>query len=104
MGGTHPPSGVPRVSSRPFAVQSIKLMSELDPRKESILRAVVFEYVTSAEPVGSELIAHKYELGVKSATVRNELADLADLGYLEQPHTSAGRIPATLATVTSSIG
>jgi heat-inducible transcriptional repressor len=68
-------------------------MPELDPRKQTILRSVVFEYVTTAEPVGSELLTQKYELGVKSATVRNELADLADLGYLEQPHTSAGRIP-----------
>lgn len=68
-------------------------MSELDPRKQTILRAVVFEYVSAAEPVGSELLTQKYQLGVKSATVRNEMADLSDLGYLEQPHTSAGRIP-----------
>lgn len=46
-----------------------------------------------AEPVGSELIAQKYELGVRSATVRNELSEMADMGLLEQPHTSAGRIP-----------
>lgn len=68
-------------------------MAELDARKQSILQAVIFEYVSTAEPVSSELIVQKYGLGVKSATVRNELADLADLGYLEQPHTSAGRIP-----------
>ena len=68
-------------------------MAELDPRKQSILRAVVFEYVSSAEPVGSELLVQKYDLGVKSATVRNELAELSDQGLLEQPHTSAGRIP-----------
>jgi heat-inducible transcriptional repressor len=71
-------------------------MAELDPRKQSILRAVVFEYVSTAEPVGSELLTNKYQLGVKSATVRNELADLAELGFLEQPHTSAGRIPSDL--------
>ncbi|HMS54696.1 MAG TPA: heat-inducible transcriptional repressor HrcA [Fimbriimonadaceae bacterium] len=71
-------------------------MSELDPRKQMILRAVVFEYVSAAEPVGSEYIAEKYALGVKSATIRNELADLSDLGYLEQPHTSAGRVPSDL--------
>jgi heat-inducible transcriptional repressor len=71
-------------------------MAELDPRKQSILRSVVFEYVTTAEPVGSELLTQKYELGVKSATIRNELADLADLGFLEQPHTSAGRIPSDI--------
>lgn len=68
-------------------------MKELDARKQAILQAVIFEYVSSADPVGSELIVQKYGLGVKSATVRNELAELADLGFLEQPHTSAGRIP-----------
>ncbi|MBI1756907.1 MAG: heat-inducible transcription repressor HrcA [Fimbriimonas ginsengisoli] len=68
-------------------------MTSLDPRKQAILQAVIVEYVGGALPVASELIVGKYELGVKSATVRNELADLATLGYLEQPHTSAGRIP-----------
>ncbi len=68
-------------------------MAELDARKQSILQAVIFEYVTTADPVGSELIVQKYGLDVKSATVRNELAELSELGYLEQPHTSAGRIP-----------
>ncbi|MBN9501281.1 MAG: heat-inducible transcription repressor HrcA [Armatimonadetes bacterium 55-13] len=68
-------------------------MSELDSRKKSILRAVIIEYVTGAEPVGSELLVQKYSLGVKSATIRNELAEMSELGYLEQPHTSAGRIP-----------
>ncbi len=68
-------------------------MKDLTSRKEQILRAVVVEYVAYAEPVPSELIAQKYELGVKSATVRNEMAEITDLGLLEQPHTSAGRIP-----------
>lgn len=68
-------------------------MRQLDSRKGTILRAVIVEYVSAAEPVGSELLAQKYDLGVKSATIRNELADLSDLGFLEQPHTSAGRIP-----------
>lgn len=71
-------------------------MRHLDDRKGTILRAVIVEYVSAAEPVGSELLASKYELGVKSATIRNELADLSDLGFLEQPHTSAGRIPSDL--------
>ncbi|HVT13332.1 MAG TPA: heat-inducible transcriptional repressor HrcA [Fimbriimonadaceae bacterium] len=71
-------------------------MAELDARKQAILQAVIFEYVSSADPVGSELLVQKYALGVKSATVRNELADLAEMGYLEQPHTSAGRIPSDL--------
>ena len=68
-------------------------MSELDARKQSILRAIIVEYVDAAEPVGSEALVQKFGLGVKSATVRNEMAEMLDLGYLEQPHTSAGRIP-----------
>ncbi len=68
-------------------------MGELSDRKEQILRAVVIEYVTGSEPVPSDLIAKKYGLGVGSATVRNELAEITDLGLLEQPHTSAGRVP-----------
>lgn len=71
-------------------------MAALDPRKETILRAIIIEYVGSAEPVGSESLLQKYELGVRSATVRNEMAEMSDLGYLEQPHTSAGRIPSDL--------
>lgn len=68
-------------------------MEQLESRKQLILRAVILEYVAAAEPVASEQITVNYELGVKSATVRNELADMTELGYLEQPHTSAGRIP-----------
>lgn len=69
------------------------LMHELDARKQSLLRAIVFEYVTGAEPVASEMLVQRYDLGVKSATVRNEMAEMSEMGYLEQPHTSAGRIP-----------
>lgn len=58
-----------------------------------ILRAVVLEYVHGAEPVASELIGAKYELGVSSATIRNELAEMSQMGFLDKPHTSAGRIP-----------
>jgi heat-inducible transcriptional repressor len=71
-------------------------MSQLDPRKQTILQAVVFEYVSAAEPVASEQLVQKYQLGVKSATVRNELAEMSEMGYLEQPHTSAGRVPSDL--------
>jgi len=71
-------------------------MSDLDSRKRTILQAVIIEYVTGAEPVGSEMLVQKYSLGVKSATVRNELAEMSEMGYLEQPHTSAGRIPSDL--------
>ena len=66
---------------------------EISARKKKILAAVVDEYIASAEPVGSKLIAEKAGLNVSSATIRNELAELTSLGYLEQPHTSAGRVP-----------
>ncbi|MFA5880601.1 MAG: heat-inducible transcriptional repressor HrcA [Eubacteriales bacterium] len=65
----------------------------LDERKQKILQALIKDYISSAEPVGSRTIAKKYDLGVSPATIRNEMADLEDLGYIEQPHTSAGRIP-----------
>ena len=66
---------------------------ELGPRKASVLRAVVEEYVRTGEAVGSETIAERSGLGVSSATIRNEMAALEELGYLQHPHTSAGRIP-----------
>ena len=66
---------------------------ELGPRKSAVLRAVVEEYVRTGEPVGSETIAEHAGLGVSSATIRNELAALEELGFLSHPHTSAGRIP-----------
>ena len=66
---------------------------ELGPRKSAVLRAVVEEYVRTGEPVGSETIADHAGLGVSSATIRNELAALEELGFLTHPHTSAGRIP-----------
>ena len=66
---------------------------ELGARKVAVLRAVVEEYVRTGEPVGSETIAERAALGVSSATIRNEMAALEELGYLSHPHTSAGRIP-----------
>lgn len=68
-------------------------MFEISERKQRILRAIVVEYVSTAEPIASDRLVEKYELGVKSATVRNEMAEITELGFLEQPHTSAGRIP-----------
>ncbi|CVK17454.1 MULTISPECIES: heat-inducible transcriptional repressor HrcA [Sporomusa] len=65
----------------------------LDERKRQILHAIIDDYISTAEPVGSRTIARKYNLGVSPATIRNEMADLELLGYIEQPHTSAGRIP-----------
>jgi heat-inducible transcriptional repressor len=66
---------------------------DLGPRKSAVLHAIVEEYVRSGEPVGSETIAERSGLGVSSATIRNEMAALEELGYLTHPHTSAGRIP-----------
>lgn len=65
----------------------------LDVRKQEILKAVIHTFVYEAEPVGSERVAHRLRLRVSSATVRNEMAVLEDLGYLSHPHTSAGRVP-----------
>lgn len=65
----------------------------LDERKKRILQAVTDDYISTGEPVGSRTIARRYALGISPATIRNEMADLEESGYLEQPHTSAGRIP-----------
>ncbi|MBP6890056.1 MAG: heat-inducible transcription repressor HrcA [Veillonella sp.] len=65
----------------------------MDERKQRILHAIIQDYIKSAEPVGSRTLAKNYNLGISSATVRNEMSDLEEEGYLEQPHTSAGRIP-----------
>ena len=65
----------------------------LDERKMLVLRAIIDDYILSAEPVGSRSIARKHNLGVSPATIRNEMADLEETGYLQQPHVSAGRVP-----------
>jgi heat-inducible transcriptional repressor len=65
----------------------------LDERKTSILGTVVYEYLATGEPVGSATLTQKYNLGISPATVRAELASLDEEGYLDQPHTSAGRVP-----------
>ena len=69
----------------------------LNERKKKILQIIIEDYISSAEPVGSRTIACKYDLGLSPATIRNEMSDLELLGYLEQPHTSAGRIPSAQA-------
>ena len=66
---------------------------ELTERKLNILKAIVKDYIETAEAVGSRTISKKYNLGVSAATIRNEMADLEVLGYLIQPHTSSGRVP-----------
>lgn len=69
----------------------------LNERKKKILQIIIEDYISSAEPVGSRTIARKYDLGLSPATIRNVMSDLELLGYLEQPHTSAGRIPSAQA-------
>ena len=66
---------------------------ELSDRKKKVLRTVVDLYIRTAEPVGSKAIAAMPDMDYSSATIRNELAELTSMGYLEQPHTSAGRVP-----------
>ncbi len=69
---------------------------ELSDRKKKILGAIIESYIESAEPVGSRTISKSNDLKLSPATIRNEMADLEEMGYLEQPHTSAGRVPSNL--------
>lgn len=66
---------------------------ELDERKKKILKAIIANYLETGEPVGSRTISKYTDLNLSSATIRNEMADLEEMGYIIQPHTSAGRIP-----------
>lgn len=71
-------------------------MRDLDERKRIILKAIIQTYLETGEPVGSRTISKYTDLNLSSATIRNEMSDLEDLGYILQPHTSAGRIPSDL--------
>ena len=75
----------------------IVLMKPLSPRQISIIKAIVEEYTGTGEAVGSDTLDKKFNLGVSPATIRNEMVRLEDLGYLKQPHTSAGRVPTPIA-------
>ena len=66
---------------------------DLIDRKYRILQAIIDDYIMTALPVGSRTISRKYEQKLSSATIRNEMSELEEMGYLEKPHTSAGRIP-----------
>jgi len=66
---------------------------DLGERARQVLQAVIFEYITTAQPVGSRQLAKRYALALSPATIRNTMADLEELGYLTHPHTSAGRVP-----------
>ena len=68
----------------------------LNERKIQILQAIINDYIETAEPVGSRTIAKKYNLGISSATIRNEMSDLEEMGFILQPHASSGRIPSDL--------
>ena len=70
---------------------------DLSERQLQILQAIINDYVENAEPVGSRSIAKRYDLGVSPATIRNEMSDLEEMGYLTHPHTSAGRVPSDKA-------
>lgn len=71
-------------------------MQELDERKQKILHAIIQNYLETGEPVGSITISKYADLGLSSATIRNEMSDLEEMGYIIQPHTSAGRIPSDM--------
>ncbi|MEA4922689.1 MAG: heat-inducible transcriptional repressor HrcA [Eubacteriaceae bacterium] len=70
---------------------------DLNERKLKVLQAIIRDFVTTAEPVGSRTLSKKYDLGVSAATIRNEMSDLEDMGLLTHPHTSAGRVPSEKA-------
>jgi heat-inducible transcriptional repressor len=72
-------------------------MAELTERQKQILKAIIEEYMETAEPVGSESLEKKYELGISPATIRNEMVKLTKAGYLQKPHASAGRAPTPTA-------
>ena len=71
----------------------------MDARKQRVLQAIVALYGLEGEPVGSSVLANYFDMAVSSATLRNEMAALTKLGLLEQPHTSAGRVPVPRVTV-----
>lgn len=68
---------------------------DMSERKLQILQAIIMNYLETAEPVGSRTISRRFPMGISSATIRNEMSDLEELGLIEQPHTSAGRIPSS---------
>ena len=75
---------------------------ELSERKKQILKRVVEDYIAAAEPVGSKAIAQEMGGSISSATIRNELAELSEMGYLEQPHTAASLPPRDTVSMSTS--
>ena len=76
--------------------EDIMAFENLTDREKEILANLIDYYITTADPVGSRVIANKFHMGISSATIRNTLQDLEELGLVKQPHTSAGRIPTDL--------
>jgi len=72
-------------------------MADLTPRQINVLKAIVEEFIETAKPVGSETLEKKHSFGVCPATLRNEMAKMAQIGYLSKPHSSAGRMPTSMA-------
>lgn len=70
---------------------------ELSERKLRILQAIVRDFIRFAEPIGSRTLSRKYDMGISPATIRNEMSDLEEMGFLTHPHTSAGRVPSDKA-------
>ena len=68
-------------------------MPELTDRQKTLLLLIIRDYIESAQPVGSKRLVEHYRIQLSSATIRNEMAALTEMGYLRQPHTSAGRVP-----------
>ena len=71
----------------------MKIMQELTERQKTLLLLIIRDYIESAQPVGSKRLAEHYHINLSSATIRNEMGALTEMGYLRQPHTSAGRVP-----------
>ena len=69
----------------------------LSERQLEVVLAVVYEYIQGGDPIGSRVLSKRHLTGRSAATIRNEMADLADMGFLEQPHASAGRVPTARA-------
>src|SRR5262249_4192271 len=80
----------------PGGSESRAMAAELGERQREVLRAIGQEYISKGDPVGSSQLVRRPEFDVSSATLRNVMADLEELGFLEKPHTSAGRIPTDL--------
>lgn len=88
---------VSTLSKRVLTKRRQVIYMDLTERKQKILQAILGNFIYSAEPVGSRTISKKYDMGISAATIRNEMSDLEEMGYLTHPHTSAGRIPSEKA-------